>query len=70
MEKITKNDYVLTNINLDGYYVIQLKDGKAYKCYKKGNTHYIKKDGKEILLDDEVNKMFISSIREYERYGI
>lgn len=57
-EKITIKNYVLTNLNLDGYFTIRLKDGKEYVCYKRGKTHYIKKDNREILLDDEVNKAF------------
>ncbi len=69
-DKITINDYVLTNLNLDGYFTIRLKDGKEYVCYKKGKTHYIEKDNKKILLDEEVNKAFMSNVREYNRYGI
>lgn len=70
MDKITLKDYVLTNLNLYGYFTIRLTDGKEYVCYKKGKTHFIKKDNKEMLLDDEVNKAFMSNVREYNRYGI
>ena len=69
-KRITMKEYVLTNLHLDGCFAIRLKDGKEYVCYKKENTHFIKKDNEEILLDDEVNKCFMSSVREYERYGI
>ena len=69
-EEITKEDYVLTNINLDGYYVIRLKDNKEYKIYKEGKRDYILKDNKKIYLDKQVRNWVLSSIREYERYGI
>lgn len=69
-EKITKEDYILTNINLDGYYVIELKDGKSYKIYKEGKKDYILKDNRKIYLDKQVRNLVLSSIREYERYGI
>ena len=69
-EEITKEDYVLTNINLDGYYVVRLKDNKEYKIYKEGKRDYILKDNKKIYLDDQVKSWVLSSIREYERHGI
>lgn len=67
---ITLEDYVLTNLHLDGHFAIRLNDGKEYICYKKRNTHFIKKDNKEILLDEEVNKLFMASVREYNMSGI
>ena len=70
MSAITKEDYVLTNLNAEGYYVIRLKDNKEYIVYKEGEKDYILKDNKKIYLDKEVRKMVLSSIREYERYGI
>ena len=69
-EKITTKEYVLTNIHLDGYYVIRLTDDKEYIIYKEGKKDYIIKDNKKIYLNDEVRKLVLSSIREYERYGI
>lgn len=69
-DEITKEDYVLTNINLDGYYVIKLRDGNSYKIYKEGSRDYILKDNKKIYLDKQVRNWVLSSIREYERYGI
>ena len=69
-EKITRKEYVLTNINRDCYYVIRLTDDKEYIIYKEGKKDYIKKDDKKIYLDDEVRNAVLSSIREYERYGI
>ena len=69
-DEITKVDYVLTNINLDGYYVIKLGDGNSYKIYKEGSRDYILKDNKKIYLDKQVRNWVLSSIREYERYGI
>lgn len=69
-DEITKEDYVLTNINLDGYYVVRLKDNKEYKIYKEGKRDYILKDNKKIYLDDQVKSWVLSSIREYERHGI
>ena len=69
-DEITKEDYILTNINLDGYYVIRLKDNKEYKIYKEGKRDYILKDNKKIYLDEQVRNWVLSSIREYERYGI
>lgn len=68
--EITLKDYVLTNINAEGYYVVKLKDGNSYKIYKNGNRDYILKDSKEVYLSDEVRKAVLSNIREYERYGI
>lgn len=74
IEIITLNEYVLTNIGLDGYYVIRLKDGKEYKVYRKKQKNkiinYILRDGKEIPLNKDVLKLYISEIRIYERDGI
>lgn len=74
MEEITLNEYKLTNIGIDGYYVVVLKDGIISKIYprKEGRrtVYYIEKDGKMIKLSYEVQKSVMSSIREYERYGI
>ena len=75
MEEITLEDYVLTNIGLDGYYVIRLKDEKEYIVYRRKPRgqkaiNYILKDGEEIPVSKDVIKLFLSSIREYERYGI
>lgn len=74
IEIITLNEYVLTNIGLDGYYVIRLKDGKEYKVYRKKQNNkiinYILRDGKEISLNKDVLKLYISEIRIYERDGI
>lgn len=69
-EEITFDDYELTNINPDGYYVVRLKDDKEYKIYKEGKRDYIVKDNKKIYLSVEVRKRVLSDIREYERYGI
>lgn len=75
-EEITLNDYVLTNININTRgYVIRLKDNKEYQVYVKKlrgqkSYDYIVKDGKEIKLSDELRKIVLSEIREYERYGI
>lgn len=75
-EKITKEDYVLTNLHPSdcGYY-IRLKDGVEYQLYMRKPRgqklyHFIKKDNQEIRLDKEVEKLVLSSIREYKRYGI
>lgn len=73
---ITMDDYVLTNINHEtGYYTIRLKDDNEYVVYyrkEKGKKTYnfIKKDGKEISLSDEVVKAHLSAIREYQVSGI
>ncbi len=69
-EEITKEDYILTNINLEGYYVIKLKDGNSYKIYKEGSRDYILKNNKKVYLDKQVQNLVLGSIREYERYGI
>lgn len=75
-EEITLDDYILTNINIETRgYVIRLKDNKEYQVYVKkprGQKAYdcIIKDGKEIKLSKEVQKIVLSEIREYERYGI
>lgn len=74
MEEVTLNEYELTNIGIDGYYVVELKDGTISKIYprKEGRrtVDYIEKDGKMVKLSYEVQKAVMSSIREYERYGI
>lgn len=75
-EEITLDDYILTNINIDTRgYVIRLKDNKEYQVYVKKprgqkSYDYIIKDGKEIKLSEELRKIVLSEIREYERYGI
>ncbi len=71
-KEITLEKYELTNINLDGYYVVKLKDGTISKIYpnKQEKTDYIEKDGKRIRLSKEVRNVVLASIREYERYGI
>lgn len=70
-EKITINDYVLTNINPENlHYVIRLKDDKQYSIYKEGKKDYIIKNNKKIYLDDEVRKIVLKEIRIYERDGI
>lgn len=76
IEEITLEEYVLTNLHpTDWGYYIRLKDNMEYQVYirkPRGQKiiYYIKKDNKEILLDDEVKKCFLASVREYERYGI
>lgn len=75
MEKITLKDYVLTNLNLKGYFTIRLKDNKEYIVYHRKPRgqkaiYYIKKDDEEILIDDEVKKCFLSEVRLYNRVGI
>lgn len=70
---ITKDDYVLTNLSLDGCYCIRIKDGqeeKEYDVWYHKKDRYIKKDNEKIYLDDEVKKFFTSEVREYERYGV
>lgn len=76
METITMKDYVLTNLSLtDRCFVIRLKDNKEYIVYHRRprgqkTIYYIKKDEKEILLDDEIKKCFLSEVRLYNRVGI
>ena len=79
LTKITKEDYILTNIDLETlYFTIRLKDQKEYIVYykkikdgrKTKTINYIKKDGKIIPLDDEVTKMHLSEVRIYQREGI
>ena len=76
IEEITLDDYVLTNLNIDTKgYVIRLKDNKEYQVYVKNPRgqkayDYIIKDDKEIRLSEELRKIVLSEIREYEMYGI
>lgn len=74
MKEIKLEDYQLTNIGLDEFYRVRLKDNKEYKIYSKKENGkkvvFIKKDGKMFKLSDEVQKLVNASIREYERYGI
>lgn len=75
-EEITLEEYVLTNLHpSDWGYYIRLKDNIEYQVYirkPRGQKKYyfIKKDDKEIRLNKEVEKCFLASVREYERYGI
>lgn len=75
-DEITLEDYVLTNLSLKEHcYVIRLKDNKEYIVYHrkpKGQKtiYYIKKDEKEIVLNDDVKKCFLSEVRIYNRVGI
>ena len=67
-EEITLDDYILTNINIKTRgYVIRLKDNKEYQVYVKKPRgqkayDYIIKDGKEIKLSKEVQKIVLSEI--------
>ena len=79
LTKITLNDYVLTNIDLETLcFTIRLKDEKEYIVYHKKikvdgrvkTINYIKKDGKIIPLDDEVTKLHLAEVRVYQREGI
>ncbi len=76
MEKITLKDYILTNLSLKDYcFVIRFNDNQEYIVYHRKprgqkTIYYIKKDNKEILLDDEVKKCFLSEVRLYNRVGI
>lgn len=74
-KKITLNDYVLTNIDLEtGYFTIRLKDNKEYIVYLKkqnGKTiNYIEKDNMQMPLSDEVVKIHLEEIRVYQKSGI
>lgn len=79
LTKITLDDYVLTNIDLETLcFTIRLKDEKEYIVYHKKikvdgrvkTINYIKKDGKIIPLDDEVTKLHLAEVRVYQREGI
>ena len=79
MTEVTLNDYILTNIDLKTLcFTIRLKDDNEYIVYykrikdgKKIKTiNYIKKDGKDIPLSDEVAKIHLSEVRIYQRDGI
>ncbi len=73
---ITLEDYVLTNIDLEtGYFTIRLKDDKEYIVFykkEKGKkqVNFIKKNGKEIPLSDEVVKLHLAEVKVYQREGI
>lgn len=75
-EKITLDDYVLTNINIETKgYTIRLKDNNEYQIYMRKPRgqkayDYIIKDGKEIRLSEELRRIVLSEIRVYEKYGI
>lgn len=77
--KITLNDYILTNIDLETLcFTIRLKDEKEYIVYHKKikidgrikTINYIKKDDKIMLLDDEVTKLHLAEVSVYQREGI
>ena len=67
---ITKDEYELTNLSLEGYYIVKLKNGNTSKIYREGNRDYIVIDDTKYYLDKEVQKIVLSNIREYERYVI
>ena len=74
-KKITLNDYVLTNIDLEtGYFTIRLKDNKEYIVYLKkqnGKTiNYIEKDNMQMPLSDEVVKIHLEEVKTYQKSGI
>ena len=82
-KEITRDDYVLTNINFFFSlikFAIRLVDCKEYivECRKENSKkiYYIevpikeKPFLKEIPLDEEVTKIFLREVREYEREGI
>lgn len=76
MEKITLDDYVLTNLNLEKHcFSIRLKNNKEYIVYHRKprgqkTIYFIIKDNKEILLDEDVKKCYLSEVRIYNRVGI
>lgn len=76
MEKITLDDYVLTNLNLEKHcFSIRLKNSKEYIVYHRKprgqkTIYFIIKDNKEILLDEDVKKCYLSEVRIYNRVGI
>lgn len=71
MEEISLKDYVLTNINLNGYFTIRLTDNKEYIVYKgKNGKDYIVKDNKEIPLSKEVKNIHLGEVRVYQNEGI
>lgn len=73
---ITLEEYVLTNLSLKEHcFTIRLKDNNEYIVYHRKprgqkTIYYIEKDGKEILLGDEVKKCYLSEVRLYNRVGI
>lgn len=82
-KEITRDAYVLTNITFFFSlikFAIRLVDGKEYvvECKKENSKkiYYIvvptseKPFYKEIPLDEEVTKIFLKEVREYEREGI
>lgn len=79
MNEITKDDYVLTNIDIEsGCFTIRLKDNKEYKVYGKHANekigskivYFIIKDNQEIPLNNEVKKYFLEEVRVYQISGI
>lgn len=78
MKEITLDDYVLTNIDLStGYFTIRLKDNKEYIVYRKRKNgsykteyNFIEKDGEEIPLSNEVLRVHLAQVREYQMSGI
>lgn len=70
MNEITKDEYVLTNLDLEGYYKIRLNDDQEYKIYPEGKKDYIMRNGEKVYLSEQVRKWVLSEIKQYERYGI
>jgi len=70
-DEITLKDYVLTNLNLNGYFTIRLTDNKEYVVYKgKKGKDYILKDGKEVYLSREVKNAHLGEVRVYQKEGV
>lgn len=74
-EKITLNEYELTNVDLKNHcFAIRLKNNEEYIVYSRKKDRrkifFIKKDGKELVLDDDVKKCYITEVRLYNRVGI
>lgn len=70
---ITRKEYILTNLSLEGCYCIRIKENnleKEYDVWYHKKDRYIKKGNEKYYLDDEVKKLYKSSVIEYERYGI
>ena len=71
MEEITLKDYLLTNIDLKTCsFTIRLKNNEEYIVYHKYGKYYIKKDGKEIPLSNDVKRLYLSEVRIYNHDGI
>jgi hypothetical protein len=68
---ITKDDYVLTNIDIEaGRFVIKLTDNQSYYVLKDNKGYFVNKTDGKYYLDKQVKEWFDTECDTYNREGI